>query len=1187
MQDSAVRKTPTLEAASSQVTQNPMNPPQAGPAPRERGLYSRAAAGVSRFAPYAALAIGAACVAASALTLSGMSREVTPQLFREFASPVAILAVLIFALACRPVLTAATVCAVWIAYAFAYSLFSLTALTLGYAALMGIASWLLAAYAIRPWSDSPLKAEFRAARTAIAMLAFIATVFGHTFSLLALQALHSTSLLLWAAGWTTLWALIERETILTDLASFRSWLKTVSLDSSLDSFLGAALTLVVLFSGLIYLVPDALCGDSDKAYLAIAKFYANANSLFLRDAALVRDGMRSFPHFEEVYFAAGYILNGALGAKLLAWLLVCVKLYVFYFVAVSAAGLSRSAAKLVVLSFCLTPIFLELHAIERPENLLAITALLLFWTCESAKRARLRGNADAALHYLALGVVCACVAVSVKYTAGFFFVALAVVYWDLVLFALRNLPRLVVRHGALLIGSLVIAAFWYARNIVQWKEIVSYAPFDRYHLTVHFPPLRSAHDILAFIQSGLLDTSTYTEYGSFGYGFWGVILIGGLVAALSRPGVTRRAALVTLLFSILLLNSTRQIRYLGAVLPIGYMAIFLFVLTSRVRTQFATGSRWKEAWAGVFLLVQAATALAVNAPDSVGRSFKNKLAFADRDLSKFGGLAGQINEVVKPHEIMLTSAYDANFNLEGILMRGDPIWSFGQLQKIVNEVRPPYFLLAAPGAKIYDFPFFNDLAFFESVAEPKLYAGNLYLLKADQRKFDRVANYVERQGWPLPKTVIVSEALKQKYPMQLVLAEELKIPGLPHRLFRLAGMWWQGGDYRDYGATETFVPGAQLTHYFEDLWLESGKNGGQLETYRLDSDVQAIAKKKALVTAAAPQHIGKVNYESSIPEKFLGAPVVVELYARLAGGPGAIAVSTFGARAVLPAIQSIDNWYSLGERTLSGPDNALVRTKFELLDDTAQLRDYRVVVRRPHQKLSKLYVPVDYVESGAKLDLSAPVLSLSEDFISGLKTSAGLSFETERLNVAVDRLVDRDGAMLAADAAEPAAKIYRINFPKELDGNVIAKVFLSGAAKAKDAVIELKMRSIHGPGGSVEKKIVAAPIFDAKFSDWNEQGQPRLIAEQYLALLRTRPKGAFDLEVEVSLKGSPPAKPGVYGPSEAAPSISDFVIVVGQADAGEVAARAELIQAPMDQPAAKRSSGDESKLKGAKQRKRR
>jgi len=192
-----------------------------------------------------------------------------------------------------------------------------------------------------------------APRVFMAQAVFFLTIFTHSFVFLAFGQFTKPLLAGSALVWTLSWVLIERKKLSEIFTRATPAVSTRSSSTKLEGFFLAGIIAMLCISGVVYFYPGTIGGDSDKAYLAIAKFFARGKSLLLQDPVVIRDaqGLRGFPYFEEIYLAAGYALDGNFGAKLFAWLIVASKFSLIYFVAQRILCLSRAASLGLVLCF--------------------------------------------------------------------------------------------------------------------------------------------------------------------------------------------------------------------------------------------------------------------------------------------------------------------------------------------------------------------------------------------------------------------------------------------------------------------------------------------------------------------------------------------------------------------------------------------------------------------------------------------------------------------------------------------------------------------------------------------------------------------------------------------------------------------------------------------------------------------
>ena len=661
-----------------------------------------------------------------------------------------------------------------------------------YGICIALASWFLAGRLLR---GSLKILQVDKPQLVLSQALFFITIFSQAFLLLTIKCFYQPVMFSFGVIWAFILCAMEREEIFKTI--FAKPKLNISY-SRLTSFFAVGILLLLEFSAVMYLYPGAIGGDSDKGYLALAKFFSRGNSILLSEPAVLRDGIRSFPYFEEIYLSAGYILSNNFGAKLFAWLIIACKFSTLYFVATRVISLSIATSLGLVLCYGLIPYHIEIHSIERPENILTVFVLMLVYFVERANKALQQKNQVDFERLIIVAAVLSCVTISIKYTSLFFLAALALVYWRVCLKTLSLCTAIFKRGYLVLLPSIAVAAFWYIRNLILWGEVVSMTPFGQYHLTVLFPPLRGLSDIWHFIRDALVHTSQYTEFKDFGYGFWGIVFWGGVLAALTAKGPTRRLALLVLFYALFLFNSTRQIRYLLPVLPLGLAALFAFSRQAAQSRISESALKIAEPLVFIAILVQASAALVVNFNGVVGNTFSDRTRLVEKDMTRIEPLYSVFNDRVHYPDLILTSHFDANYNIDATLFRADPVNTVGELQKRIVENKPSYFLLTNPGVDI-TVPFFNDFEFFDSFAYFEVRAFNFVLFKVAPSKISRLLQYIEEKGWDANKTYIISEKLKQTFPTTYTATERINIPELKHPMYRVTAMRWSDSYIRKFG----------------------------------------------------------------------------------------------------------------------------------------------------------------------------------------------------------------------------------------------------------------------------------------------------------------------------------------------------------------------------------------------------
>ena len=390
-----------------------------------------------------------------------------------------------------------------------------------------------------------------------------------------------------------------------------------------------------------------------------------------------------------------------------------------------------------------------------------------------------------------------------------FLLAVALVYWRTALASIKQVPRMFLRAPLLLVVAISVAAFWYVRNIVLWGEIVSYSPYGKYHLTVFFPPLRSVADVWGYLSESFVFSSKYTEFLDFAFGPLGIFFWGGLVAGVAFSGPTRRVALLVLLYTVLLANSTRQIRYLLPVVPLGLCVLFSLARSLSPKALRIVSQRFSGGLVFAAIFFQAGIALAISYNSNVGNAFRERMRFIEKDMTRNEPVYAPINDLVHYPQMILTSHLDTNYSIDAQLLRVDPLSGLADLQKKIKTYNAEYFLLAAPGVQPRIL-LFNDFDFFDSISDFKLSSFHLHLFAYNPEKLNKLVRYCREQGWDLGTTLIVSERLKTTFPKELVVGEELKIPGLKHRLFRLQAIRSPEGHVRLFAPTGSLKSAGNL-----------------------------------------------------------------------------------------------------------------------------------------------------------------------------------------------------------------------------------------------------------------------------------------------------------------------------------------------------------------------------------------
>lgn len=633
-------------------------------------------------------------------------------------------------------------------------------------------------------------------------LLFLLAGFSLSFLLLALRAQTRTALLCGSGLWCALMIALEPSAIAWRC---RDLVQPFREPRSVALALAACTAAVFACCGLVLFLPHSMFGDVEKAYLAVAKYFALSNRLVLDDPVYLWDEqVRAFAQTQEVVLSAGYLLAKDPGAKLVAWSIVAVELAGTYAVCRAVGKLSAAWSWFATLAFALCPILFELSATVRPENLLTVAGLAMLYLADGIETDSRRN--------LPLFACAAGLAIGAKYT-GLVLVAAVCCAWAPSL--LRAVRRARASTVALSLLALVPGAFWYARNLFLWGTVVSMKPYGTYHLTIHYPPLRSVTDVAAFVARGFLETSRYTEYGDFGYGAWGALFVPSLLWSLRATTALRRLATFAAAYVAVMLSATRQIRYLAPVVPA------LLLLIAAGLQEVASHARhalrkWTASFAFAAVGLQLWFTAAVNGPREVGWALTELTAGrrlpGSPPLEPYRTLNGHL----RPDDVVMTSFGSDNYASEAKQFRGDPLNSFADLLARQGVFEPNYWLDSDNLAGIKGASYFNDPAFLASVTETVASAGMYWnpAILAHLRRplplaLTRLRDAIVAQGWDLAATQLASAEFKRLSPLDVVLGAPLRAGGIDRQLYRFESDW----DEAYLGAGEPF---SVLARHFDE-----------------------------------------------------------------------------------------------------------------------------------------------------------------------------------------------------------------------------------------------------------------------------------------------------------------------------------------------------------------------------------
>ncbi len=946
----------------------------------------------------------------------------------------------------------------------------------------------------------PSLQDVEGANVMLGSLLFFSLIFLNSYLLLGLGAYSSKYLFGIAAGSAAFMLFLERKQL------FRASIprtKTVGPPDVLGDFLATATGLLLLFAGFMYLYPGALTSDANKGYLAIAKFYVLSNSLLLEAPAWSMMNMRAFPHMQEIILSAGYLLGQNIGAKLLAWLIVVAKLHAVYFLGRQTFRFSRSEAYLSVLLFGLAPLMLELNSVVRPENLLTVFTLYLVFALERASQAisisdqgpsKKAQPSVEAIRYIVLAGVLGLLTASVKYTAFFVLLACTLVYWRVALYALRNLLACLQRGWIPLALSAAIGGFWYLRNVILWDQIVCMVPRGTYHLTVWFPPLRSLSEVWTFLLEGLIRTNAYTEFPAFAYGPLAWLLIPTLLVGLTADARLRRVSAVALLYSAFLLFSTRQIRYLAIILPFAYVALVALLASFNPGKQLrGAGPRFGSSVYFVVIALSAAIALQVNHGHLavVGPGAIERFELAEKDFSKVSRHYAPINEQVHYPSLAMTSLLDVNYEIDAQVYRIDPIRSLGRMKRALDKYSFSHFLTndyfsLNPNAYV-----FGDREFIHGLGNNRVEASSLHMLEIDQPRVEQLFQKLERLGWDLDQTLLVSEPHFRRHASTFEIGERFELEGFPERLYRVNGLWEPRG-YHSFGRTPTYDPGKKLSWYLEDVDPSSRLAQQNLAVEISSTGLRSTVSEHGIpgVVLAEGLSRGRRRYRFQLPSDLPAGPLVAELQVRaLRALPSdQLWFVIEGKRFEQPIHNSLLVWRKAAKHEFTAGSLSELLVDVELDSPSAGsatfFRDLRLVVRRP----------------------SFQSVVIQENFRDLLHHSSGLVFASRRDGVEVNS----ENEMTLEAGRSTGYKSYRFFLPSSFAQSVDVQVLLRGEALGEGSRVKLELLTPYAPGGVATTQ---------ELNQWSAVSEPAEVLSFRLERGERDLQMKYEVELRVELQG--------------------------------------------------------------------
>ena len=755
--------------------------------------------------------------------------------------------------------------------------------------------------------------------------------------------------------------------------------------SLVDSF--RALTIIlVLLAVIAQLHVGWNTGDANKSYLAFAKYYSWSNSIVLDEPAWERDQNHAFPHLQEMLLATGFTLDGRLGAKAFAVLIILLKLQAIFWVSRRSFGLSRARSWLLLFSYVSVPIVMDMNMVVRPENLLTLFTLYAFYFFEEACRFLRGGSTHAedekrsqsilrATMLAGSMVLCAC---SVKYTGLYLGVVYLLIYWRPLLHTLMRLPRVKLPLVVLALSSFSLFSFWFLRNYFMFDRWVSSSPHGKYHLTVVFPGVRSFSDLRQFLVDGFvaLRSGHYTEFPDFGYGVWGFFLVPVVLWSLSERGAQRRAGIASLLVMAMMLYSTKQIRYYANIAPLLFCLFFANSIASRFAaycSALATHSPQRlRVFAFLALLVPVVVFVAVipQKPSVVQHVLEQRLAPVTRSISEQREPWATINKQLQPSDGVMGGLIDLYYDIDARVYqtRG---FLFGPFYDEITQHGVTHLLQYPYLRNSIDSFFFNDRRFLEVVGE-QIEAAPLsendrlftYLYRIKFPVLERIRQYVIDRDWDIDQTLIVSEERLQSNPLMIHAAEKLDLPDLATPLYRAAGFWSISRGVPHYNRLIEDDPKAYFHPsgwMFEKPGTPHTVSGSLVVEKRVSNLVQDVRVSNVpMFRPKKERPSGELLYSFRIPEGANATASKVSVYLR---GRSATAEDTIKvlvraggmtSYAAHPQLDKRGRWFLAGQAYLSPTEQQFevaIRLKSKVKAEQIFVENIGVVVSKPSAEI--------------------------------------------------------------------------------------------------------------------------------------------------------------------------------------------------------------------------------------------
>ena len=560
----------------------------------------------------------------------------------------------------------------------------------------------------------------------------------------------------------------------------------------------------------IYTYPTELSGDAQKAYSALSKFYAVFNKIIINEPAQTTEPLIAFgfPHGQEIFLSVGYLLGQNVGQKLFAFSIIISKLLILFCISKQIFKFSNILSLVTVLLFATTPIGFELNNSIRPENLLTGIFLLSIFLYEYSFQ-----NKAFKVHTFLIFLASIIFLPSIKYTG------IQLLFSNLVVYSIQLIKTLfenfknIVKYSFLIIPFIVITLFWYLRNFIEWGFIFKIYPWDQDWVECWYPALKSIMDFIRFISCGFIETQRYTEFPNLGYGLLGIMFIPALLwgiflspyqhnltnfdtRKLEAPnyGFIRRISLIISIYIILMLLSTKQIRYLAPVIPLiipVLLSFFIAIYTIISRADFISGfisknlqfENLKKLTFCILIFSHITLSAYTLNKSELGASIRSKQLLGLQDLNTPMDPFNSINKFITYKDLILAPFIDSNYSFDANIFRGDNLQSLAVLKETQEKYKFNFWLFHTSNSSVFHNFFFNDLSFLKLLSTEVVSSYALdnaswgfTLLKPLTNKINELEEFCKLKGWDLNNTYIVSNKIKNQLSTNLLTSKPFKFP---------------------------------------------------------------------------------------------------------------------------------------------------------------------------------------------------------------------------------------------------------------------------------------------------------------------------------------------------------------------------------------------------------------------------